>query len=539
MPIDINDLWEGWLELESDPGIFTLLLEDLGACGVQVEEIYDLHKAMDGPIFGYIFLFRWTEERRSRRKTNPDTEQFVKDESTVNSMFFAHQVIPNSCATHALLSILLNCPQLTLGPTLSRLKLDTTGMSPDNKGLAIGNTPELARAHNRHAVPQPPKAACDRSERNATISTSAGRFSAEAFHFVSYIPVNGKLFELDGLKPFPIDHGPWTPEEDWTDLFRRVILDRIGSATAGGEPCHDIRFSLMAVVPDRRTALRQRLRLLKANQKTVVESLRQLTTASISQENGEPSTESTAASALGSTVESVLETVAGSEAVNTDCVFRTPVAACLETSPVASTSAGGSDVAASECSSSPSSADQIAASSSADLANSSYVKDFSRLVVVKMMNGDADKPPNNECGETKTADGLLVSGEESAACSATDESTAPLQDSQDVPQTQQRFEPQDLKALSKNLEKEIDSTDTLLQDEVEKRKKYQVDDCRRTHNYDEFFCTFLSMLAEQGTLASLVEQHTTGRKRLHSRRSGTESPNGRLKRGRARYTRRR
>jgi len=42
-----------------------------------------------------------------------------------------------------------------------------------------------------------------------------------------------------------------------------------------------------------------------------------------------------------------------------------------------------------------------------------------------------------------------------------------------------------------------------------------VDDCRRTHNYDEFFCTFLSMLAEQGTLASLVEQHTTGRKRLH------------------------
>lgn len=75
------------------------------------------------------------------------------------------------------------------------------------QGLAIGNTPELARAHNRHAVPQPPKAACDRNERNATISTSAGRFSAEAFHFVSYVPVNGNLFELDGLKPYPIDHG--------------------------------------------------------------------------------------------------------------------------------------------------------------------------------------------------------------------------------------------------------------------------------------------------------------------------------------------
>ena len=43
----------------------------------------------------------------------------------------------------------------------------------------------------------------------------------------------------------------------------------------------------------------------------------------------------------------------------------------------------------------------------------------------------------------------------------------------------------------------------------------QIDDSRRTHNYDDFICTFLSMLAEQGTLTSLVDQHSTGRKRLH------------------------
>ena len=27
------------------------------------------------------------------------------------------------------------------------------------------------------------------------------------FHFVAYVPINGKLFELDGLKDGPIDHG--------------------------------------------------------------------------------------------------------------------------------------------------------------------------------------------------------------------------------------------------------------------------------------------------------------------------------------------
>ena len=47
---------------------------------------------LDGPVFGYIFLFRWVEERRSRRKANFEVEQFVKDEATVNGMFFAHQV---------------------------------------------------------------------------------------------------------------------------------------------------------------------------------------------------------------------------------------------------------------------------------------------------------------------------------------------------------------------------------------------------------------------------------------------------------------
>ncbi|GFR10814.1 ubiquitin carboxyl-terminal hydrolase BAP1, partial [Trichonephila clavata] len=40
-----------------------------------------------------------------------------------------------------------------------------------------------------------------------------------------------------------------------------------------------------------------------------------------------------------------------------------------------------------------------------------------------------------------------------------------------------------------------------------------VDDCRRTHNYDQFICTFLSMLAEQGKLADLVEQQLVVRRR--------------------------
>lgn len=41
MSVGIENLGGGWLELESDPGLFSLLLEDFGVQGVQVEEVYD------------------------------------------------------------------------------------------------------------------------------------------------------------------------------------------------------------------------------------------------------------------------------------------------------------------------------------------------------------------------------------------------------------------------------------------------------------------------------------------------------------------
>lgn len=271
MPVDINRLTEGWLELESDPGLFSLLLEDFGVHGVQVEEVYDLQKPIEGPVFGFIFLFRWIEERRARRKIVETTaEIFVKDDEAVANIFFAQQVVPNSCATHALLSVLLNCSEtdLHLGDTLGRLKGHTKGMSPENKGWAIGNTPELACAHNSHAMPQAKRLL----ERNAGSGVATGRFTGEAFHFVSFVPINGHLFELDGLKPYPMDHGGWDECEDWTDKFRRVMAERLGIAT--GE--QDIRFNLMAVVPDRRIAITHKLKMLRTNQAIVSGTLQKL-----------------------------------------------------------------------------------------------------------------------------------------------------------------------------------------------------------------------------------------------------------------------
>lgn len=53
----------------------------------------------------------------------------------------------------------------------------------------------------------------------------------------------------------------------------------------------------------------------------------------------------------------------------------------------------------------------------------------------------------------------------------------------------------------------------ILREENEKRNKYKIDDCRRTHNYDQFICTFLTMLAQKGILADLVQEHLGAQKK--------------------------
>ena len=86
-------------------GLFTLLLEDFGVRGVQVEEVYDLGKPLDTlgglgsgcaggtKVYGFILLFKWIEERRARRKISDQNEiNYCKDVTTVNNLFFAQQV---------------------------------------------------------------------------------------------------------------------------------------------------------------------------------------------------------------------------------------------------------------------------------------------------------------------------------------------------------------------------------------------------------------------------------------------------------------
>lgn len=254
-----------WCLIESDPGVFSELIREFGVKGVQVEELWSLdNEQFDNlkPIHGLIFLFKWNKDE------NP-TGSLVQD-NRLDKIFFAKQVIENACATQAILSVLLNCrhSDLKLGHTLTELKDFCQGFDANMKGLTISNSPVIRSVHNSFA-----------RQQLFEFDPSSNNKSEDSYHFIGYVPIDGRLYELDGLKPGPIDLGPIPNDMEWTTVVKPIIEKRIQKYSEG-----EIHFNLMAVVSDRKMLYERQLENLQKNEnnkdiesiKTEIEKLKLL-----------------------------------------------------------------------------------------------------------------------------------------------------------------------------------------------------------------------------------------------------------------------
>ncbi|GAA6025491.1 hypothetical protein JCM11491_002837, partial [Sporobolomyces phaffii] len=197
----------GWSLTESDPGVFTGLLHDIGVKGLEVEELWgldaDLLKQLE-PVHALVFLFKWVGGA-----TDKMDGTFV---DPAPGHYFAHQVINNACASIALLNATLNIrdPNVELGEELTNLQAFSEGLDPQTRGEIITNSQKIREVHNSFARSDP-----FHLEDNQPQSESE-----DAFHFISYVPIDGELFELDGLKRSPVSHGKVPSGSNWTDLAR-------------------------------------------------------------------------------------------------------------------------------------------------------------------------------------------------------------------------------------------------------------------------------------------------------------------------------
>eukprot|EP00536_Pseudo-nitzschia_multiseries_P005690 jgi/Psemu1/191173/e_gw1.110.124.1 len=252
---------DDWCTIESDPGVFTELLTDLGCTSVQLEELWSLDdeslQTLDATaeIYGLIFLFQWQSKMSADDSSaSESTNEPLSEGQIPPGLFFAHQVTTNACATQAILSVVLNQREdVELGSTLKEFKDFTASFPPSLKGVAISSSEAIKKSHN----------AFGRTDAFLNDGKYVAREnqSEDVFHFVAYIPhSDGNVYELDGLKSGPIVVGKYSDElqhdiaaknTKWLSVAREAIQKRMeGDA---------IKFNLMAVTKDKRLGLKEKI----------------------------------------------------------------------------------------------------------------------------------------------------------------------------------------------------------------------------------------------------------------------------------------
>jgi ubiquitin carboxyl-terminal hydrolase L5 len=258
-----DETGDDWCLIESDPAIFTEMLQTLGCSAVELSEVYSLddYSLADlGRVHGLIFLFKWVSQIQQDHalKKEPLAEDAIPE-----TLFFAHQVTTNACATQAILSVVLNAElsDEELGDSLKDFKGFTASFPPNLKGVAISSSEDIKSAHNAF------------SRQDSFLSDGKIHFKnddAEAFHFVAYIPKDGKVYELDGLQRGPIVIGTIEDDNNWLTQARAAIQERMNQ---GGD---HIKFNLMAVIQDKRTQIKDAMQKMDESSSQYSEKIQEL-----------------------------------------------------------------------------------------------------------------------------------------------------------------------------------------------------------------------------------------------------------------------
>ena len=123
--------------------------------------------------------------------------------------------------------------EVEIGAQLKDFKEFTMVLPPEYRGEALSNSDLIREVHNSFARSNP---FVDETQKTGE--------AEDAFHFIAYTNIQGKLYELDGLQPWPISHGDCTPEN-----FPTQVVDVLQKRVARYDAT-EIRFNLLAMCRD-------------------------------------------------------------------------------------------------------------------------------------------------------------------------------------------------------------------------------------------------------------------------------------------------
>lgn len=204
-----------WIPLESNPEVMTKLLHKFGVPNEwYIVDVYglepDLLALVPKPVVAVILLYPLRKEEDNSKE---DTETVKEKEENVSSssdpdVYHMKQYIHNACGTIALIhGIANNLDSINLqGGFLKKFLDDSKNLSFTQRGELLLNSFEISVTHKELAQEG---------------QTEAPNEETPVYHhFVAFVQRNGVLYELDGRKSAPINHGPTSPETLLNDAAR-------------------------------------------------------------------------------------------------------------------------------------------------------------------------------------------------------------------------------------------------------------------------------------------------------------------------------
>ena len=98
----------------------------------------------------------------------------------------------------------------------------------------------------------------------------------EQYHFIGYVPVHGKVWELDGLQRTAIEVGALDPQArpgDWMDVVRPAL--RMKMHTYMNSENDHVRYNLLAVVDEKYLAVSDELEFRKRERHAIERRLQE------------------------------------------------------------------------------------------------------------------------------------------------------------------------------------------------------------------------------------------------------------------------
>jgi len=220
--------------LESNPDVMQTYVQTLGV-DMSILQFHDVLSTEEwalemipNPVFGVLMLFPIkpaSEEARNEEKARILANEQSNPVSP--NVYYMKQTVGNACGTVGLLHCVINARnQLTIQPGsyLEKFIASTLPMTPDEKAEYLAMDDDIDIAHEAAAS----------EGQSEQISEEVDT------HFVCFTHVDGSLYELDGRKAFPINHGATSPSTLLADACRVVkeFMDR--------DPA-EMRFTIVAL----------------------------------------------------------------------------------------------------------------------------------------------------------------------------------------------------------------------------------------------------------------------------------------------------